>query len=135
MAGRVPARLTAAEGRRFAFTVGAAFFVLAALLTWRDHDIPAAVSGILAAALGLAGLLIPGRLTAVYRAWMGFALAISKVTTPIFMGIVYFVVLTPIGLARRAMGHNPVVHVRRDGSYFQRRENGSARRSDLNRQF
>src|SRR5687768_14371051 len=35
----VPARLTAAQGRRFAFTVGAAFLVLGALLLWRGRAV------------------------------------------------------------------------------------------------
>ena len=40
---------------------------------------------------------------------MGLAHAISKVTTPIFMGVVYFVVITPIGfIRRRAFGSNPL---------------------------
>ena len=37
MAAGIPARLTAAEGRKFAFTVAAAFLVLAALLWWRGR--------------------------------------------------------------------------------------------------
>jgi hypothetical protein len=41
---------------------------------------------------------------------MKLAHALSKVTTPIFMGIVYFVVLTPIGFIRRSFGGNPLVH-------------------------
>ena len=40
---------------------------------------------------------------------MGLALLISKVTTPLFMGIVYFIVLMPIGLVRRLSGKSPIV--------------------------
>ena len=90
-----------------------------------------------AAALGVAlitgGLAAPAALAPVERAWMGMAHAISKVTTPIFMGIVYFVVLTPVGLLRRALGKNPLRHRAREDSYWVDR--GSEPASDLKRQF
>lgn len=135
MEGRIPVGLSAAEGRKFAFTVGAAFAVLGGIVWWRGHIPIATVFGVLAGTLLLAGLLVPGRLTRVHRAWMGMALAISKVTTPIVMGIIYFLVLTPTALLRRFFGGNPLVHADRAGSYFVSREPGAARRSDITRQF
>jgi hypothetical protein len=56
----------------------------------------------------LLGAVLPDALRPVHRVWMGLAGAISKVTTPIFMGVVYFGVLTPIGLIRRLVGGNPL---------------------------
>jgi hypothetical protein len=82
----------------------------------------------------VAGALVPSHLGPVYRAWMGLAHAISKVTTPIFMGIVYYIVVTPIGLLRRTLGSNPVEHAPVDGSYWHTRPE-KRRRADLNRQF
>ena len=104
MEGRIPARLTAHEGRRFAFPVGIAFLLLAAIAWWRSHTLPSQVLGGLGGLLIVAGALVPSHLGPVYRAWMGLAHAISKVTTPIFMGIVYYLVVTPIGLLRRIIG-------------------------------
>ena len=37
----------------------------------------------------------------VYRGWMRFGLLLSRVTTPLILGIVFFLVITPIGLVRR----------------------------------
>jgi hypothetical protein len=56
---------------------------------------------ILAAILSAAGLLVPMVLRPVYRLWMQFGLMLSKVTTPIIMGLVFFLVITPFGLIRR----------------------------------
>jgi hypothetical protein len=108
LAHGIPARLTAREGRSFALTVGIAFLALAALLLWRGRERTAAVLAAIGGALLLAGMLAPARLGPVYRAWMGLALLLSKITTPIFMGVVYFVVLTPTALLRRAIGGNPM---------------------------
>jgi hypothetical protein len=104
MAAGIPARLTAAEGRKFGLTVGLAFAVIGALLVWRHHPRRATIAFALAAALILAALAIPTLLGPVQQGWMGLAHLISKVTTPIFMGVVYFVVITPIGWARRLGG-------------------------------
>jgi len=123
---------TARDGRRFAFPVGTAFLALAGILWWRDHLTFAWIGVGLAGALYLAGLVLPGRLGPVYRAWMGMALAISKVTTPIFMGVVYFVVITPFGLVMRLFGKRPIVH-RVEGTGFWRPANPGPK--DLRRQF
>jgi ABC-type uncharacterized transport system permease subunit len=56
----------------------------------------------------IAGTLVPGQLGPVHRAWMWLALQLSKVTTPIFMGVIYYVIITPVGLLLRAVGRNPL---------------------------
>ena len=95
--------LTAAEGRRFAWTLAAAFAVLGGIAQWRGRELVAVVFAVLAGLLFIAGLVAPSRLGPVERVWMGLARAISRVTTPVLMGIIYFVVLTPTGLLRRAL--------------------------------
>lgn len=121
MEDRVPARLSAAELRRFGVTVGPAFALLAAIAWWRDHATAAGVLGAIAALLLATGALVPTLLGPVHRAWMGFATRLSKVTTPLFLGIVYFVIFTPIGLLRRALGKNALDHAKVRDSYWQPR--------------
>ena len=131
MAGTVPARLTAREGRRFGLQVGGAFAVLAGIAHWRGHPMSPWILGGLAAILLIGGLVTPGALVPVYRAWMRMAHAISKVTTPIVLGIVYFLVLTPIGLVLRAAGHRPLSHNQGRTAWMVRATSAS----DLERQF
>ena len=125
--------MTAAEGRRFAFTVGAAFLVLAGIALWRDHPLLVRVFAVLGGLLGLAGVVVPGRLGGVHRAWMGLAHLISKVTTPVFMGLVYYVAILPIGLVMQALGRNPIRHRPVNGSYWMPR--GDQPRGQLKDQF
>jgi hypothetical protein len=56
--------------------------------------------------LGGLGLVAPNSLRLVYRFWMRFALLISKVTTPIILGVVFFLVIMPIGLIIRVFGRD-----------------------------
>ena len=65
---------------------------------------------------------------------MQLAHLISKVTTPIVMGVMYLVVLTPVGLLRRTFGGNPMVHEPAAGTYWSSRPPGH-RAGNLNRQF
>jgi len=104
MEARVPARLTTAEGRKFGLTVGLAFVAIGLLLLWRAKPVRSEVALALGGLLIVAALIVPTRLGPLERAWMGLAHLISKVTTPIFMGVVYFVVITPIGWIRGLAG-------------------------------
>jgi hypothetical protein len=131
---RVPARLTPAEGRKFGLVVGGAFLLLALLLWRRTHVTAATVAGAVGAALFLGGLAVPGQLGPVYRVWMGLAKAISKVTTPIVMSIIFFLVFTPAGFLVRLFGHRPLTHPRGAGTYWHSRPEGS-RRGAMDHQF
>ena len=134
MAAGVPARLTVAQGRRFGLTVGGAFLVFAAIAWWRGSPTATNVFGALGAVLSVSGLAVPTMLGPVERAWMKLAHLISKVTTPIVMGVMYLLVLTPVGLLRRTLGGNPMVHTPDGGSYWKSRPAGS-RAGNLTRQF
>jgi hypothetical protein len=118
VAAGIPAGLTPAEGRKFGLQVGAAFAVLGALSRWRGHDTAPLVLWALGGLLIAGGLFFPGRLGPVYRAWMGLAVVLSKVTTPLFLGIVYFGVIAPMGVVMRLLGRNPLVHRPERDSYW-----------------
>ena len=137
MAHAIPARLnrpyTAADGRKFGITVGLAFGVFAAIARWRGHPTTFMVLASLAGVLIAGGLVIPKFLGPVERAWMRFALLLSKITTPIFMGIIYYLVLTPTGLLRRAFAGSALVHKASASGFWADRSN--APRSTLTRQF
>jgi hypothetical protein len=107
---------------------------LAGLFYWREFQTASGIAAGLGTLLIVAGLVIPAHLGPVYRGWMKLALLISKVTTPIFMGVVYFLVLTPTGLLLRAFGHRSLVSAGKGGTHWVTRED-SKRRSVLDRQF
>ena len=135
MATGIPARLTAAQGRRFGLTVGGAFLLLAGIAWWRGSPTTEAVLGGLGATLVVLGLTIPTHLGPVERAWMRLAHVISKVTTPIVMGIMYLLVLTPTGFLRRAFGGNPMVHEQVGITFWRSRSEGKRRSLSMKRQF
>lgn len=134
MAKDVSAGLSAAQGRRFGLTVGVAFLVFAGIAAWRAHPLAWRMLGSLGAALLVAGVLVPRALLPVERVWMRLAHLLSRVTTPIIMGALFFGIITPIGLVRRALGRPALPRSRPGTSMWHVREDG-ARRGDLTRQF
>ena len=135
MAANVPTRLTPREGRLFGFTVGGAFFVLATLAWWRERSLVANVLGALAGSLMLAALLVPTHLGPVERAWMKLAHAISRVTTPVVMAVMYFGIITPIGLVRRAFGYSAIQHHASTDGLWKSRPAGKRRSTSMEQQF
>ena len=133
MAEGIPARLTTKEGRDFAFPVGSAFALLAAIAFWRHHPVSWRAFAVLSVALLLSGVLVPRSLGPASRAWMALAHAMSKITTPIFMGVIYFAVLTPIALGMRLVGRNAMRHDAKQGSFWSDPPSGG--RSDMEHQF
>jgi hypothetical protein len=129
----IPARLSPAEGRKFALTVGGAFLVLAAVAWWRHRMLPLEILGGAGGLFVLGGVAIPSRLGPLQKAWMGLAHAISKVTTPVFMAVVYFAVVTPIGFVMRLVGRRPLVHAEQGGGFWKAPSSGG--RSDMTHQF
>src|SRR2546425_9425485 len=98
LAAGVPTRLSTAEGRRFGLTVGAAFLALAALGWWHGRQHAPLVFAGIGGVFVLPRLGIPGGLSPPFRGRVGPAPLLSKVTTPAFLGIVFFLVLAPVGL-------------------------------------
>jgi Kef-type K+ transport system membrane component KefB len=64
---------------------------------------------ILCAVLVFSGLVWPRALGPVYRVWMRFGLLMSRITTPLILGIVFFVVLLPMGLFAKLFRPDPLV--------------------------
>jgi len=110
MADTEAPRLSAATGRRFAFTLALGFGALALLFLWRDRPTLVRVAAGLAALLALAGVALPRHLGPVERAWTGLGMALGRVTAPIFIGAVYWLIITPVGLVRRTLGRSPLSH-------------------------
>lgn len=134
MATAIPARLSRSEARHFGLLVGGAFVVLGGVLWWRGKHaawVPAAVGAILV----VAGIVAPTLLGPVHRVWMGGAERLSKITTPIVLGVVYFVAITPLGVVRRLLGKNSLDRSLTDDTYWVSRDPKDGAPGRMERQF
>ncbi len=95
--------------KEFGLVVGGVFTLLS--LWWLFRGKFTGVVNVvlpLGASLTVLGLLYPRALVLPNRAWMMLAEVLSFVSTRIILAFVFFVVLTPMGLIKRAMGWDPL---------------------------
>jgi len=116
-------------------TVGGAFLALAGVATWRGHPIEARVFGGLGGTLVAAALVVPARLGPVQRFWIALAAAISSVTTPVLLGVIYFLIVTPTGWVKRLAGGNRLTRPRNATSFWVDRRPHTGGRADMERLF
>lgn len=62
----------------------------------------------LAGALWTLAILIPVALNPVYHGWMRIGLVLGWINTRIILGIVFFVVFTPVALFMKVLGKDPM---------------------------
>ena len=62
----------------------------------------------LGAALVLLALVAPRALAPAHRAWMTLAAMLAWINTRILLGLVFYGVVTPIGLVMRLVGRDPI---------------------------
>jgi len=121
--------------RRFALTVGGIVAGLFGILfPWLlERPIPR-WPWVLSVVLIAWGLTAPASLRPVYRGWMALGLLLNKVTSPLVMGAVFFLAVTPMGFLRRLMGQQ--LPIRPDPAMLSyRRPSKKARPEDLERPF
>ena len=95
--------------REFGLTTGAAVVVIFGLFfPWVLELAWPVWPWVIAASLWSLALIQPKWLRWIYRAWMRFGLLASRVMTPLVLGIVFFVMITPMALVRRLMGKDPM---------------------------
>jgi len=101
-------------GRRELRQFALLFFVFAVGFGTFVHffkDWPPLVSQALWAAgvlMGLIGLVFPPAARPVYIVMMALALPIGLVVSSVLMTLIYYLVLTPIGLVMRLVGYDPL---------------------------
>ena len=95
--------------RGFGFTTGAIVTLLFGIVfPWLlERDWPL-WPWLIAAPLWALALVQPAWLRPIYRAWMRFGLLASRVTTPVILGLVFCLVISPLALLRRTMGQDPM---------------------------
>ena len=95
--------------REFGLVVGGVFVLLGSWWLFRGKFVNATYIVLpLGTVLILLGLLWPKALVLPNRGWMLLAEALSFVTTRIILGLVFFLIVTPIGVVKRLAGWDPL---------------------------
>jgi hypothetical protein len=92
--------------RKFGWFFAFVFLVFAAYAYWKAWDTVAVVALILCLLFVLLALLAPQILAPLNRLWYGFGLLLGKIVSPIVLGIIFFVLITPVSLLTRLFGRD-----------------------------
>jgi saxitoxin biosynthesis operon SxtJ-like protein len=95
------------SNRSFGFVFAVVFLVIGLLPLIGGHRV-LIWSLATGAAFGVVALVAPAVLTPLNRIWLKFGLLLHKIVSPIVLGILFFVVITPMGLAMRLFGKDPL---------------------------
>lgn len=127
---------TGSSDRAFGLLFSALAGALAAVAAWEGRR------SALGWAIGAAGLVAialfaPALLGPLNRAWRWLSLRLSRISTPVVMGFLFFAVITPIGIIMRLAGNDPLrLRFERDiPSYWLARASLGDRQTSMTRQF
>ena len=96
-------KTTKKEIRSFGITIGLILLIIGAILLWKNN-INYPIFMIIGIVLLVSGLVIPIILKPIFFIWMVFANAMGWIMTRVILGLLFYTMLTPIGVICRAFG-------------------------------
>lgn len=122
--------------RAFGFVFTAVFMIIGGVQLWHGVSWAPAWFAV-AAIILLISLARPAILGPANRLWMRFGLLLHKVVSPVVLGVLFFVAVTPTGLLMRVFGKDPL-RLRRDpaaASYWIVRDDPGPAPETMKNQF
>ena len=101
---------SAKQVRQFSLFWLSGFLLILAVLAVMRYDLPTAAVGLVIGALTsiALGLVRPDWMRRVFVAWMWAAFPIGWAISHLLLVVIYYLVITPIGLVMRAAGYDPL---------------------------
>ena len=124
------------NARRTTLTIAAVLLLVGAWQMYRSRPAVATVLIGLAGLLTLVAVLLPPVAVWFHYAWMGLAAKMGYINSRILLTLVYYALLTPLGVWRRRAGYDPLTrHATGQSSYWLKRTPSRQPRQDFERGF
>lgn len=94
--------------RHFGLIVGGIFALIGLWPLVVRGDGPRLWALALTAALAVPALVLPRSLTYVHRVWMAAGEALGWINTRIILSVIFYGLVTPMGIVMRRFGHDPM---------------------------
>lgn len=122
--------------RRFGLTVGIVLLAIASLLYWNGKENYTAF-GIFGGSLVVVSMLFPIILRPLNKIWMTLAILMGWIMTRVILIVIFFIVLTPLGLIARLIGKDflDLKIDKEKNSYWEVRDKKGEAAVDYERQF
>lgn len=93
--------------RNFGFVMAGFFALLSGFAWWNDGD-RLIIWLVISAAFLIVALAAPSLLAPLNRLWFRFGMLLNAIVSPVIMGLLFFVTITPIGWLMRLLGARPL---------------------------
>ncbi len=121
--------------RSFGITIGIILFIISAIIFYYDkssHQIIAYIGG---GFISL-GIIIPILLKPIYILWMTFAVILGWVMTRVILSVVFYIIITPIGIITRLLGNDFLkLKINKVDSYWNNRDSIEELNQNYEKQF
>jgi Saxitoxin biosynthesis operon protein SxtJ len=100
--------MTTHKLRSFGFTVGSIFALIALWPPIIRAENPHWWAVVVAVGLLVPAAVFPKSLTWIYKAWMALGHVLGWINTRMILGMIFYFIVTPIGIIRRWLGKDPM---------------------------
>lgn len=119
----VNSRLIMPSNRKFGLFFTAIFLIFGAYAYWKAAVLYLVLSGAIASLFFIVTVIAPKLLTPLNRLWFNIGLHLGRVVSPIILGLIFFMLITPVALITRIFGRDALRLRRRQiDSYWIIRE-------------
>ena len=121
--------------KSFGITIGIVLFIISAILMYYAKEFYQ-FSAIIASTFIVLGFILPVLLKPIYFMWMAFAAILGWVMTRVILSIVFYFILSPIGIITRLLGED-FLQLKKSSlqSYWNNRESSIEMNQDYEKQF
>ena len=121
--------------RSFGITIGIILFIISGLLMYSNKESYQIIAIIASTFIGL-GFIIPTILKPIYFVWMIFAAILGWVMTRVILSVVFYLIMTPIGLITKLLGEDFLALKKIESdSYWNYRDSSEELNQDYEKQF
>jgi hypothetical protein len=121
--------------RRFGLTIGSALLLLGGILAWRHRGAGWPMISV-GTVFVLIAIVAPRTLGFIYGPWMIFSFALGWLVTRVLLTLIFFFVVTPIGLLQRLFGQSAIeVAFRTDATSYWHSRTARPTAGDYEKQY
>ena len=121
--------------KSFGITIGIILFIISGLLMYYGKGSYQLIAIVASIFIGL-GLILPALLKPIYFVWMTFAAILGWVMTRVILSLVFYLIMTPIGLLTKLLGEDFLaLKMIKSDSYWNYRDSSEELNQNYEKQY
>jgi len=124
------------QSKHFGLLLSIIFFILAVYLIFKKSIFLGQFLLILSGTFFLVSIAIPKSLSRITKLWLRFGDILGRVVSPITLGLIFFILIAPIGMLTRLFGRDELLLKKKNKkSYWLARQKSDEKFNSFEKQF